>query len=158
LPPLLPANFTCAFPAGTQRFADIYFPAGYPTSKQAPLWLILHGLYSVKPAADGSPPPTGGLDHIKRAAEHVAGSMGINKGWLSKEAILVYPDSGGKLPGFQVRAAKAAAAAAAAGLGSCSSNAAAAFSQQAWRQLIAVDPQYRSVRLGGCYSSNSANT
>jgi hypothetical protein len=81
----------------------VYFPAGYSSSSQAPLWLIFHGLYSVKPAADGGPPSTGGLDHIKRAAEHVAGSMGINRGWLGKEAVLVYPDSGGKLPGFQVR-------------------------------------------------------
>jgi hypothetical protein len=90
-------------PAGSQRFADVYLPAGYSASSQAPLWFIFHGLYSVKPAADGGAPSTGGLDHIKRAAEHVAGSMGINEGWLAKEAILVYPDSGGKLPGFQVR-------------------------------------------------------
>ncbi|WIA33956.1 hypothetical protein OEZ86_007051 [Tetradesmus obliquus] len=87
---------------GVERFADVYFPSDYSASSPAPLWLILHGLYNVKPAADGGPPPTGGLDHIKRAAEHVAGSMGINKGWLAKEAILVYPDSGGKLPGFQM--------------------------------------------------------
>jgi hypothetical protein len=83
----------------------VYLPASYSASSQAPLWFILHGLYSVKPAADGGPPPTGGLDHIKRAAEHVAGSMGINRGWLAKEALLVYPDSGGKLPGFQVSSA-----------------------------------------------------
>jgi hypothetical protein len=38
--------------------------------------------------------------------------MGINKGWLAKEAILVYPDSGGKLPGFQVRSDQWYAAAA----------------------------------------------
>ncbi|KAF6255300.1 hypothetical protein COO60DRAFT_1462250 [Scenedesmus sp. NREL 46B-D3] len=87
---------------GTQRFADVYLPGGYSASSQAPVWLVLHGLYTVKPAADGGAPPTGGLDHIKRAAEHVAGRMGINQGWIAKEAILVYPDSGGKLPGFQL--------------------------------------------------------
>lgn len=94
--------------AGVQRFADVYFPAGYSARSQVPLWLQLHGLYkaTAPPASKATSARVdqwqGGLDHIKRAAEHVAGSWGSVIGWLGKQAILVYPDSTGALPGFQI--------------------------------------------------------